>query len=111
MTTFSFMTGILLFPRACKPQHCRKKMHNGHQDIRECCQCTASSVWRPGVSKHIEQLIKSCPNCAKASTLHRVTDVLITTPKSCMHGRTLDLFELNGSTYLLVVDYVCLMLQ
>ena len=60
---------VLLFPRACKPQHCWKKMRNGHQDIQRCCQCTTSSVWWPGVSKHIEQLMKACPNCAKASTL------------------------------------------
>ena len=44
--------------------------------------------------------------CKSIHPAQRVTDVLITTPKSCMHGRTLDLFELNGSTYLLVVDYV-----
>ena len=46
-------------------EHCRKKMHNGHQDIQRCCQCTTSSVWQPGVSKHIEQLMNHAQTVQK----------------------------------------------
>ena len=52
----------------CSPPEPASHMHNGHQGIQRCRQCTALSVWQPGVSKHIEQLVKLCPNCAKAST-------------------------------------------
>ena len=41
--------------------------------------CVSTSVWWPGVSKEIENFIKSCP----------VTDI----------------FDLKNSTYLLTVDY------
>ena len=51
-----------------------QKIHNGHQGIQRCRQRTTSSVWWPGVSKHIEQLVKSCPICGKAATSH--TDVI-----------------------------------
>ena len=104
VTTFSCTTGISLFPRACKPQHRRKKMHGGHQDIQRCHQCITSSVWWPGVSKHNEQLVKSCPNCAKASTLHK-EPLMYSQIMHAWENFGLDLFELNGSTYLLVVDY------
>ena len=98
ITTFSCATGVSLFPRACKPQLCRKMMHNGHQDIQRCCQCTISSVWWPGVSKHIEQLMKSCPNCAKASTLHK-EPLMYSQIMHAWGNVGLDLFELNGNTY------------
>ena len=48
-----------------------QKIHNGHQDIQSCRQRSTLSVWWPGVSKHFEHLLKSCPICAKTSILHK----------------------------------------
>ena len=65
-----------------------RKIHNGHQGIQRCRQRTTSSVWWPGVSRHIEQLVKSCPICAKASTPHK--EPLMYSPLPNIHGRKLD---------------------
>ena len=82
-----------------------QKIHNRHQGIQRCHQHTTSSVWWPGVSKHIEQLVKLCSICAKASTLHKEPLMYSPLPNHPWEKVELDLFELNGSTYLLVVDY------
>ena len=82
-----------------------QKIHNGHQGIQRCRQRTTSSVWWPGVSKHIEQLVKSCPICAKASIPHKEPLMYSPLPNHPWEKVGSDLFELNGSTYLLVVDY------
>ena len=82
-----------------------QKIHNGHQGIQRCRQRTTSSVWWHGVSKHIEQLVKSCPICAKASTPHKEPLMYSPLPNHPWEKVGSDLFELNGSTYLLVVDY------
>ena len=81
-----------------------QKIHNGHQGIQKCRQRTTSSVWWPGVSKHIEQLVKSCPMCAKASIPHKEPLMYSPLPNHPWEKVGSDLFELNGSTYLLVVD-------
>ena len=75
-----------------------QKIHKEHQGIQRCCQCTTLLVRWPGVSKDIEQLVKLCPICAKASPLHR--EPLIYSPLPNDPWKKVD-----RSTYLLVVDY------
>ena len=57
------------------------------------------------MSKEIEQLIRSCPTCVKASTPHK--EPMMYSPLPCHPWERVgsDLFELHGTTYLLVVDY------
>ena len=81
------------------------KLHTGHQGIQRCRLRLATSVWWPGVSKEIEQFIKSCPECQKKTAPH--TEPLLQ-PALWRHPwekLAMDLFQLKGKSYLLVVDY------
>ena len=64
-----------------------------------------SSVWWPGISKEIEAFVHKCPECVKLTANPK--ELLLTTPlpKHPWERAAADLFQLNGSTYLLVVDY------
>ena len=41
------------------------RIHEGHQGIVKCRAMAKTSVWWPGLSKQIEELIKACPTCEK----------------------------------------------
>ena len=86
-------------------QQTLEKIHHGHQGIQRCRMRVFTSVWWPGVSKGIENFVHSCPICQKTVTPPR--ELLINTPLPSYPWERLaaDLFELKGSTYLLVVDY------
>ena len=62
------------------------------------------SVWWPGLSKQIEQLINYCLTCARHK--QQSAEPLTPTPlPDRPWRRAADLCELNGHTYLVVVDY------
>ncbi|KAL9986784.1 hypothetical protein ACROYT_G000980 [Oculina patagonica] len=54
------------------------KIHEGHQGITECREWAKSSVWWPGLSREIHDLVQQCRVCA----LHRDNkpELLITRP-------------------------------
>ena len=81
------------------------KLHEGHQGIERCRGRVTSSVWWPGVSTQMAQIVKQCPECAKNSTPAK--EPLMTSPLPDYPWRVIgtDLFELEGKHYLLSVDY------
>ena len=87
----------------CCPQEV--VIHGGHQGIQRCCLCISTSVWWPGISRQIEQLINNCPECAKTSVPNRQPMIGSLLPSHPWEMVASDLFELNGRVYLLVVDY------
>ncbi|KAL9963916.1 hypothetical protein ACROYT_G027471 [Oculina patagonica] len=40
------------------------KIHEGHQGITKCCERAKSSVWWPGLSREIQDLVQKCIVCA-----------------------------------------------
>jgi len=82
-----------------------KKIHDGHQGIQCCRMRVSCSVRWPGISKEIETFVHLCPICKKNATPNR--EPLLSTNLPLYPGEQIatDLFELNGSTYLIVVDY------
>ena len=82
-----------------------EKIHQGHQGFQKCCSRIASSVWWPSVTKTLEEFIKNCTICQQTIPPNR--EPLISTPLSNHPWEKLaaDLFELKGSTYILLVDY------
>ena len=81
------------------------KIHSGHQGIVRCRSRISESVWWPGASRDIENFVRSCPECLKNTTPS--TEPLIPTqlPKYPWEKVASDLFELNNTNYVLVVDY------
>ena len=81
------------------------KIHDGHQGIVKCLERAKTSVWWIGLSSQIENLVKSCQKCIESAT--NSIEPLIPTefPYRPWQRLATDLFELNSSKYLLVVDY------
>ena len=81
------------------------KIHAGHQGITKCRERARQSVWWPGISKELEELVKRCHICCK--TQSQRAEPLITTPLPDLSWQKVasDIFEWKKSNYLLIVDY------
>ena len=56
------------------------KIHTGHQGIVKCRERAKNSVWWPGLSKQLEDIMRTCMICVQELSNH--ADPLITTPLS-----------------------------
>ncbi|KAL6482216.1 hypothetical protein MHYP_G00102960 [Metynnis hypsauchen] len=105
------MAGELLLrgQRIVIPQSMRKdilrNLHSGHQGIVKCRARARQSVWWPGLSVHISQLVDNCSICSQHRAEHR--EPLIPTPVQDRPRQRVgtDLFFWEKKTYLLLVDY------
>ncbi|KAL7851818.1 hypothetical protein SRHO_G00176030 [Serrasalmus rhombeus] len=105
------MAGELLLrgQRIVIPQSMRKdilrNLHSGHQGIVKCRARARQSVWWPGLSVHISQLVDNCSICSQHRAEHR--EPLIPTPVQDRPWQRVgtDLFFWEKKTYLLLVDY------
>ncbi|XP_037555124.1 uncharacterized protein K02A2.6-like [Dermacentor silvarum] len=80
-------------------------LHEGHQDINMTKALARESVWWPGISADIASLVTNCEQCT--STHVNLAEPLVS---AALRGRPweflgIDLFHLNGQTFILVVDY------
>ena len=62
-------------------------------------------MWWPGVSQEIEDMVKSCSICQKNTPPAREPLLQSSLPDFPWERVATDLFELDGTTYLLLVDY------
>ena len=83
-----------------------EKIHHGHQGIVRCRLRMKNSVWWPGASTEIAQRVDNCTKCAKVATPRKEPLISSPTPDYPWQVVGSDLFELNGTSYLLVVDYL-----
>ena len=103
-------SGLLLYgSRIVVPQSLRQetleKIHNGHQGIQRCRLRAKISVWWPGISKEIEEMVKQCHWCAQQFTPRKEPMIASELPQFPWQKIGVDLFHLNGATYLVAVDY------
>ncbi len=81
------------------------KVHEGHQGITKCRERARESVWWPGLSRRLEEIVKSCSKCCKAQSQRAQPMIASTLPELPWQKVGTDLFEWKGNTYLLIVDY------
>ena len=81
------------------------KIHTGHQGIVRCRLRAATSVWWPGISRELELFVQKCPECVKSIPNPREPLMPTPLPNHPWEKVATDLFQLDGSNYLLVVDY------
>ena len=81
------------------------KLHDGHQGITKCRELARQSVWWPGLSKQLEELVLNCRDCLKVQ--RQRSQPLSPTPLPQLPWQKIasDLFEWKQATYILVVDY------
>lgn len=93
----------IVIPR-CMRQEVLQDIHSGHQGIVKCRARARQSVWWPGLSVHISQLVENCDICSQHRAVHR--EPLMTTPvQDCPWQRVgTHLFYWAKKSYLLIVD-------
>lgn len=86
-------------------QEMLSKIHTGHQGITKCRERARQSVWWPGISTELENLVKSCPACCKAQKQRAQPLITATLPELPWQKVGTDLFQWKQRTFLIIVDY------
>ena len=94
----------IVVPRALQ-QQTLKKIHEGHQGIQRCRIRARNSVWWPEMSQQIQEFVKKCAICAKESRANLQPMIATQLPDYPWQRVGTDLFQLKGSTYIIVIDY------
>ena len=81
------------------------KIHQGHQGVVKCRERARQSVWWPGLSQQLNELVQNCRTCIKERTNHTEPLMPSDLPERPWQKLGADLFTLKGKMYLLVVDY------
>ena len=82
-----------------------EKLHDAHQGITKCRERAKASVWWPGLSHQLEEVVKQCPTCIKERVNPAEPVIPSELPDQPLQRVAADLFELKGHPYLLVIDY------
>ena len=99
------MKGSQIIIPSCLRRDVLDKIHAGHQGITKCRKMAQQAVWWPGISMHLETLIKKCSTCIKNEP--DPTEPLLFTdfPDRPWQIVGTDLLKLNNNWYILVADY------
>ena len=101
---------ILKGNRVIVPETLRMRVleviHEGHQGETKCLHFARQSVFWPGISNDIRQMVKGCDVCNKhQSAQPKLPAMQPDLPTRPWQKLGTDIFEYNGSKYLLIVDY------
>lgn len=81
-------------------------IHSGHQGETKSLPLARQSVFWPGISRDIREMVKACEQCNKyqqaQQKLSAIQPELSTRPWEKLGT---DIFEFNGSKYLMIVGY------
>ena len=94
----------IVIPR-CMQLETLKIIHEGHLGISKCRARANTAVWWPGLSKEIYEMVSTCHTCAKVHPEPKETLMSASFPSRPWERVGMDLFELNGKLYLVIVDY------
>ena len=94
----------LIIPEKLRPE-ILNRLHTGHQGIVKCRALARDSVWWPKLSAQIETLVKNCPECVKERKVPPEPLCPSPTPDYAWQKVGMDLFDLKGKPYLLLIDY------
>ena len=99
------LKGVRLVIPTCMRLKMLDKLHEDHQGVFKCRLRAKSSVWWPGLSKQLEELVTNCTACARDR--HIQAEPIIPSESRLRPWQKVatDMFFYKGHTYLLVVDY------
>ena len=80
-----------------------QRLHQGHQGVVKCRALARSCIWWPGLSKKIEEVIGACATCEKERKLPPEPLQPTKTPDYPWQKVAMDMFEVNGQSYLIVL--------
>ena len=101
---------VLKGNRIVVPEKLRKEVlkaiHTGHQGESKCILLARESVFWPGVTKDIRQMVQECATCSKYQPAQpRLPILQPELPTSPWKKLGIDIFEYKSSKYLIVADY------
>ena len=101
---------VLLFnDRIVIPTNMRLEMLNrlyeSHLGVTKCRALAQTSVWWPNISSQIEDMVRKCSVCAKLRPTTKEPLLHSSFPEHPWSRVAMDLFDLHGKSYLLLVDY------
>ena len=82
-----------------------EKLNEGHQGITKTREHARQSVWWPGLSSQIEQIVKTCQICCKFQSQGAQPLIPSTLPCLPWQKVAMAIFKWKKSSYLLIVDY------
>ena len=82
------------------------RIHDGHQGITKCRERANQSVWWPGMSQEIKVMVEKCKHCIERRPT-QTSEPLIASqmPDYPFQKVGVDLCELEGQNYIVLVDY------
>ena len=101
---------ILKGDRVVVPESLRTRVleatHTGHQGETKCLLLARQSVFWPGISNDVRQMVKDCALCNR----HQRAQPKLPAMQPDLHTRPWeklgsDIFQFNGAKYLIIVDY------
>ena len=82
-----------------------QQLHEGHEGITKTKALASTCVWWPYISSHIETMVNKCATCAIHRPERREPLLPSSFPDRPWSRLAMDLFELRGKTYLIIVNY------
>ena len=81
------------------------KLHQGHQGVNKCLARASESVWWPGTTSAVKQMVERCGVCARET--QTPVEPLLTTdlPSRPWQRVAADLFQWQNGHYLVIIDY------
>ena len=108
---FSIADGILMrgsrivIPKPLQKEILERIHTSGHQGITKCRERAQQSVWWPGLSTQLEELVKTCKTCCIHQQQRAEPLIPSELPELPWQKVGTDLFEWKNCNYLLIVDY------
>ncbi|KAI5717273.1 hypothetical protein M8J77_003077 [Diaphorina citri] len=94
----------MVIPRSLRKE-ILNKIHEGHQGITKCRRRASDSVYWPGLSDQIQQLVTNCPECIELRQNNREPLLPSPVPNNAWERVGIDIAEINKKQYLVMVDY------
>ena len=101
---------VLKGDRVIIPKSLRKQVlesvHLGHQGETKCILIARESLFWPGITNNVKEMVQSCGTCARHQTAPpRLPLLQPDLPTSPWEKLETDFFEYNSKKYLMAVDY------
>ena len=99
------MKGERIVIPCCMRLEMLDRLHDAHQGIVKCRERAKQSVWWPGLSRQLEEMVKSCLKCLRRK--HDVAEPMMESvlPDLPWQKVGTDLCEINKNQYLVTIDY------